>query len=393
MKKKVLALIFLIIFHNIYLFGDKKLKNASITALIIERALTYTDIGFFVGLGMLTEVNSAGVRLYVNTSKTGKPITGCGKIKFHQDIKKFEMEKKRIYWFDYKEPGEFLELKSFFKYKGIKYFLVSHNTMNGSRKVLYKIGDKKIEEIKDVKLSYIKVINGKLYGVSLKSPRKIFILDNNFRIIKSIRLKKAQYLFTDIYKFGKELYFKKVRFKSNHPGFVSETGKMFFFIGQRDGKSLIEGYMRNQIVVGEDKKMIYISFMFPDTPEYPVFVYSKKGNCEKVLYGNIKEYMWIPRGNWFNRVLPGAKMEIVSVNKIFCDLGKIFIIIHRNTGAKIGKTKRIVQVISKKGRFLGEKEIKILGFPVFYDRQEKSFYSIRKKDFSVRKWSLKIKYY
>jgi hypothetical protein len=392
--KKILAFLMLIVFtKEIFPDNIKTLKTAGITALIIKNSLTWCDMDFFVGLGMLTEVYGDGVKLYIKNSKTGKAQTACRKIKFHSDIKDIKMEKKKIYCFNYKQAGEFLGIRSFFKYKGIKYFLVSHNMMSAHRMMLYKIRDDNIEEIKELKLSFIKVINGKLYGINMRYPMKIFILDDTFNIVKSIGLKKAQYLFTDFYEFGKELYFKKVRFKSKQPGFINEKGEMFFFKGQGNGKSLMEGYMRNQIVVGEDSDKIYITFRFPDSPEYPVFIYSKKGKCEKIIYGNIDEYMWIPRGNWFNHGLPKANMEIVSVNKIFCDLGKIFVIIHRNIGGKVGKTKRFVQVLSKKGRFLGEKEIKVLGFPVFYDKEEKIFYSIRKKDFSLRKWSLKIKYY
>ena len=392
-RKSVVFFMLMIVSMGLFSDNARKLKNAWIDAMTINSSLTYSDSGFFIGLGILTKVNYPGVNLYIKGIKTKETENICGKIKFHDDIKKIEIDKKKIYWFQNKKSGEYLILLSFFKYKGVKYLLLDHRNMSGVKTVLYRISKNSIEKVKVIKLSYIKNIGGELYGVDLKYPEKIFILDDNFNVSKAKKLKKKQYLFTDLYKFGKEIYFKKVRFKSNHPGFLSENGKSFFFRGQGDGKFLMEGYIRNQIVTGEERDKIYISYMFPDKPRYPVFVYSKKGKCEKTIYGNIEEYMWIPRGNWFDFGMPNKNMEIVSINRVFPDRGKIFVVIHRKTWGKNDKPKKYIQILSKKGKFLGEKEIKISGYPVFYDREEKVFYSIRDKDFSIREWTLKIKYY
>ncbi len=397
--KKIAFVLLIFIFFNRWSFSDNKRKliNRSFDALTIERCLTYTDFSFFVGLGMLTKVFGEDVNLYIKRIRTGKEENNCREIKYKPDIKKIEINKKGIVHFNYKREGDVLILNSFFQYNGSKYLLIEHRSMSGARTVLYKIVEKEIKKVKELKLSYIKNIKGILYGVDLKQPGKIFILDNNFDMKKRISLQKKEYMFTDFYKIGNDFVFKKVRFASAHPGFVSESGKSFFFKGQGKGKSLFESYMRNQIVFGEDDGKLYITFMFPDSPRYPVYVYSKDGKCEKTIYGNIEEYMWIPKGRWFDRGLPENNMEIVSVNKIFCDRGKIFVIIHRKTWGKPRekkkKVKKFVQIISKKGKFLGEKEIKIFGYPVYYDRKSKTFYFIREKDFTIREWTLDVKYY
>ena len=393
--KKIKVFFLLMIFCGI-LFSEsnRKIINASLTAFQISKQLTYTDMDFFVGLGILTEVDREGIDLYIKRKREKiKKRLFCKKARFHPDIKKLKIVKEKIFWFDYKHPGEILELRSFFKYKKGIYFLVCHNSMSGYKNFLYKIEGEYIKKVGETKLSYIKVINGFLYGMRIREPQKLFILDKNFKITKEIKLKEAEYFITDFYKYKRDFYFKKVRFSPEQPAFKSENDKVFFFNGQGKGKTLAEGYIRNQIIMGEENDKIYLTFMFPDTPQYPVYIYSKDGKCKKVVYGYIEEYIWIPRGNWLSNVSPKRNMEIVSISKVFCDWGKIFVILHRNTGGKIGNTRKYLQIISKKGKFLGEKEIKVSGFPVFYDRDEKSFYSVRKKDFSIRKWKLMIRYY
>ena len=392
MRKKVFILLILILF-TMSIFSDnaKRFKNLSMSALTISRSLTYVDLGFFAGLGIMTNVFVDDVNLYNKMTERGRAKEGCEKIKYEPDIKGIEIKKKVVINFDYKSRGESLILNSFFKYKGVKYLVVDHRSMAGSSLILYKFYKNKIKKIKNLNLSYIKNINDTVYGVDFKKPDKVFVLDDNFRIVKTIELKKNLYMSTDFYRLGKDFVFKKERFYPNQPGFLSNEGKSFFFKGQGEGKSLFEGYIRNQLVFAKDSDSIYITFMFPDNTHYPVFVYKKSGECKKIIYGKIEDYPYIPRGNWFEKGAPEDYMEIVSISKIFCDLKRIFVIIHRKTYDKKGKVKKYIQILTKEGKFLGEKEINILGYPVFYDRETKTFFSVEEKDFTITEWVLNIK--
>jgi hypothetical protein len=316
-------------------------------------------------------------------------------------------KKKEIVLFD-KKKIFYLQDKSFvsFPFKiGRKLFIIK-NIIKMSEKpkkinfLLSYDGRTGFWESGKTEFDYISSYNDNIVGVKTRKFPEYYILNENFKIIKTLR-HKGLIIPKDIIKKGNRVYIHKKRYKRGESAVeIMENGKTKYYFNrvQSVRDELEEVAVADDTVFSVGENSFYISFIYPKDNFIRLYKYEDRGKVFEIKINIEDEYFGMAK-EWKNimKLIRKGVYDIASVNGIFEGRKYLYIATGRNS---IKKTRgRMIDerlsdylyILSRDSKdYYGRIKLRY-GTPIYYDRESGYFYSVKLKNYPEKEiWRWKI---
>ncbi len=406
MKKSVNIIVCILLFIS-FLFSNlsyrKKIGLTNINFFMCNKAFNYSsfiyrrrfELAFFTMRNSLLEY-----RRIIDLKDLHKEeinVKSFFKNRISKNLKIMESEKIA----DINDENIFQIFKIKNKLYCLNEFIDYKNMKNISRLLL--IEKNRIKYFKDIKFNFISNNqSSSIIGMNMCYPDKIIKIDDRFeekRVIKlnKLTLTKAVFIYKD------RFYIQKIRVKRGEANIIiiDEKGrviKRLFFYNQSKKDDVKEVLLLDDTIMKIGKDRIYVSFVYPASSSYKVFIYDLDGKLLKIFRNNIKGYTGVSK-EWttYDSGLIRKKgiSNIFSINNIFEDREYLYVATGRNIIKQKGKEnpQNYLEVFNKESVYCGKLEIPY-GTPIFYDKDAKCFYSVKVKGFckgEMWRWKIEVK--
>jgi len=236
------------------------------------------------------------------------------------------------------------------------------------------------------KFDYISSYNDNIVGVKTRKFPEYYILNENFKIIKTLR-HKGLIIPKDIIKKGNRVYIHKKRYKRGESAVeIMENGKTKYYFNrvQSVRDELEEVAVADDTVFSVGENSFYISFIYPKDNFIRLYKYEDRGKVFEIKINIEDEYFGMAK-EWKNimKLIRKGVYDIASVNGIFEGRKYLYIATGRNS---IKKTRgRMIDerlsdylyILSRDSKdYYGRIKLRY-GTPIYYDRESGYFYSVK----------------